>query len=130
MGAHQLTDGPPCSFEMVVSVYEQVERLTGASGAGCLRGAWLGKSSSPSRSMPPIKASEDTPRGLEDPARRAEDIKAAVSFLTDRDVVDSDRTGVLGICASAGRGCVPERSRSQGTALDRRRCVGWLTGRG
>jgi fermentation-respiration switch protein FrsA (DUF1100 family) len=42
------------------------------------------------------------PRDVEDPARKARDIHAAVGFLADQPEVDARRLGALGVCASAG----------------------------
>ncbi len=46
--------------------------------------------------------SPDDIQFLEDPARKTEDINAAVNFLATRPEVDSARVAGLGVCASAG----------------------------
>lgn len=46
--------------------------------------------------------SEGEPHFFEDPFHRAEDIRAAVSFLQSLPEVDAERVGAFGICASGG----------------------------
>ncbi len=54
--------------------------------------------------------SEGMPHGLEDPFQRAEDFRAAVSYLTTRPPeIDSDRIGVMGVCGSGATCLTPPR---------------------
>ncbi|MEN8971566.1 alpha/beta hydrolase [Staphylococcus aureus] len=46
--------------------------------------------------------SEGSPRYLEDPFARTEDVRASVDHLTTLDFVDNDRIGALGVCAGGG----------------------------
>jgi fermentation-respiration switch protein FrsA (DUF1100 family) len=61
--------------------------------------------------------SEGTPRGLEDPAQRVEDIRSAVAFLTTIKDIDAKKIGVLGICASGGYSLVAAASDHNVKAL-------------
>lgn len=47
-------------------------------------------------------ASEGSPRFLEDPTARVEDIRSAVDYLTTLSSVDTDKIGAVGICAGGG----------------------------
>jgi fermentation-respiration switch protein FrsA (DUF1100 family) len=46
--------------------------------------------------------SAGVPRDVEEPALKASDINAAVSFLQNTEGVDADRLGALAVCASSG----------------------------
>src|ERR1700676_5205423 len=46
--------------------------------------------------------SQGTPRNDENPFAKSEDVKSAVTFLTDRDEIDADRIGAVGVCAGGG----------------------------
>ncbi|KAI4162201.1 MAG: hypothetical protein LQ342_004221 [Letrouitia transgressa] len=79
--------------------------------------------------------SEGEPRNLEDPYQRAEDIKAAVTYLIGLDKargIDPGKIGVLGICASGGYAPFATQGdlRIKACATSAAVCVGTMARRG
>lgn len=77
--------------------------------------------------------SEGQPRNLEDPAQRIEDIKSAVTYMTSRsDILEPQKIGVVGICASGGYAPFATQTdlRIKACATSAAVCVGTMARRG
>ncbi|POR39057.1 Uncharacterized protein TPAR_00735 [Tolypocladium paradoxum] len=77
--------------------------------------------------------SEGQPRDLEGPYHRVEDIKCAATYLTSlRGVVDAEKIGLLGICASGGYAPFAAQTdlRIKACATVAAVCVGTMARRG
>lgn len=76
--------------------------------------------------------SEGQPRDLEDPYQRVEEIKCAVTYLTSLPRVDTEKIGVLGICAAGGYAAFAAQTdlRIKACATVAAVCVGTMARRG
>jgi hypothetical protein len=74
------------------------EQATGNYAAALAGKGWVALSFDPRY----FGESSGEPRQLEDPGAKIEDVRAAVTFLRDRDDLDPDKIVAVGVCAGAG----------------------------